>query len=59
MSIKETSDLWDAYCTGWDAAIRRVAFILKPGADRDAILALQKGAEPLKPFPCPSGSTFL
>jgi hypothetical protein len=54
--IEDTARLWDIYVKGWDAALRQAAFMFE-GSERAAILALLKTQE--KPFPAPSGSTFL
>ena len=45
MGIKETSDLWDAYCKGWNAALRNAAISFW-GVERDAILAHLKEEPP-------------
>ena len=42
-AIDQVSGLYSAYLKGWDAALRRAAFIFD-GRDRDAILSLVKEA---------------
>jgi hypothetical protein len=64
MSIRQISDLYDAYLKGWDAALQNAAMSFE-GSERSAILSLLKRAKEYEraqespPFPCPSGSSFL